>query len=147
MLIELDTKARTVYIWTDAAKMNNEGDIIKWRKTKTGQPFPIKKGQTVKEALTEFIEAKEKVEDPEENLVIPVKVGIINCDGIKYLEVDNKTIRRIFKYIDSDLKEKRLPERYIHPALLEDGIYLLELYPKDNYYNFKIADIREYDND
>ena len=40
MLIELDTKARTVYIWTDAAKMNNR----EYKRDDKGQFAPVDSG-------------------------------------------------------------------------------------------------------
>lgn len=125
--------------------LDQDDDIIAWRRTKTGQPFPIKRNQTVKEALNEFVEAKEKPEIPENVLAIETRIGIVKHHRQEYLEVDEDTYKRICADV-SEIKRKDFPKGTEYFSLLSDGIYILELEPKDKYYNFKIKDIWEHNN-
>ena len=51
-IINIDTKARTIRI------DNADSDIKTWRTTESGTHFPIKKGESTKEALDKFVEKK-----------------------------------------------------------------------------------------
>lgn len=52
-VINIDTKTRTIRVENAA-----DGDIKTWRTTETGTHFPIKKGESTKEALDKFVEKK-----------------------------------------------------------------------------------------
>lgn len=56
-VINIDTKTRTIRI------DNADSDIKTWRTTETGTHFPIKKGESTKEALDKFV-AKKQEESP-----------------------------------------------------------------------------------
>lgn len=60
-IINIDTKTRTIRV------SNADGDIKTWRTTESGTHFPIKEGQTTKEALDKFI-SKKRSADPEKHL-------------------------------------------------------------------------------
>lgn len=51
-IINIDTKTRTIHV------SNADGDIKAWRTTESGAHFPIKKGESTKEALDKFVEKK-----------------------------------------------------------------------------------------
>ena len=51
-VINIDTKTRTIRV------ENADGDIKTWRTTESGAHFPIKKGESTKEALDKFVEKK-----------------------------------------------------------------------------------------
>lgn len=51
-IINIDTKTRTIRV------ENADGDIKTWRTTESGAHFPIKKGESTKEALDKFVEKK-----------------------------------------------------------------------------------------
>lgn len=51
-IINIDTKTRTIRV------SNADGDIKAWRTTESGAHFPIKKGESTKEALDKFVEKK-----------------------------------------------------------------------------------------
>lgn len=53
-VINIDTKTRTIRV------ENAEGDIKTWRTTESGVHFPIKKGESTKEALDKFVEKKQE---------------------------------------------------------------------------------------
>ena len=53
-IINIDTKTRTIHV------SNADGKIKAWRTTESGAHFPIKKGETTKEALDKFLEKKGK---------------------------------------------------------------------------------------
>lgn len=52
-VINIDTKTRTIRVENAA-----DGDIKTWRTTESGAHFPIKKGESTKEALDKFVEKK-----------------------------------------------------------------------------------------
>lgn len=52
-VINIDTKTRTIRVENAA-----DGDIKTWRTTESGAHFPIKKGESTKEALDKFVEEK-----------------------------------------------------------------------------------------
>ena len=52
-VINIDTKTRTIHVENAA-----DGDIKTWRTTESGTHFPIKKGESTKEALDKFVEKK-----------------------------------------------------------------------------------------
>ena len=62
-IINIDTKTRTIRI------SNADGDIKTWRTTESGTHFPIREGETTKEALDKFVEKKrpESAAKPEES--------------------------------------------------------------------------------
>ena len=51
-IININTKTRTIRV------SNADGDIKTWRTTESGTHFPIKKGESTKEALDKFVEKK-----------------------------------------------------------------------------------------
>lgn len=51
-VINIDTKTRTIRV------ENADSDIKTWRTTESGAHFPIKKGESTKEALDKFVEKK-----------------------------------------------------------------------------------------
>lgn len=51
-VINIDTKTRTIHI------SNADGDIKTWRTTESGAHFPIRKGESTKEALDKFVGSK-----------------------------------------------------------------------------------------
>lgn len=51
--INIDTKTRTIRI------SNEDGNIEAWRTTESGAHFPIKKGESTKQALDRFVEKKQ----------------------------------------------------------------------------------------
>lgn len=51
-VINIDTKTRTIHV------SNADGDIKTWRTTESGTHFPIRKGESTKEALDKFITTK-----------------------------------------------------------------------------------------
>lgn len=51
-IINIDTKTKTIRI------SNADGDIKTWRTTESGTHFPIREGETTKEALDKFVEKK-----------------------------------------------------------------------------------------
>ena len=53
-VINIDTKTRTIRI------DNADSDIKTWRTTESGTHFPIKKGESTKEALDKFVEKKQE---------------------------------------------------------------------------------------
>lgn len=53
-IINIDTKNRTIHV------SNADGDIKAWRTTESGAHFPIKKGESTKEALDKFVEKKQE---------------------------------------------------------------------------------------
>lgn len=60
-VINIDTKTRTIRV------SNADGDIKTWRTTESGTHFPIKEGQTTKEALDKFVEKKRPEAQQEES--------------------------------------------------------------------------------
>lgn len=52
-VINIDTKKRTIHV------SNADGDIKTWRTTESGTHFPIKEGESTKEALDKFVEKKQ----------------------------------------------------------------------------------------
>ena len=48
-IININTKTRTIHV------SNADGDIKAWRTTESGAHFPIKKGESTKEALYIFV--------------------------------------------------------------------------------------------
>lgn len=52
-IINIDTKTRTIRI------SNADGDIKTWRTTESGTHFPIREGESTKEALDKFVESKQ----------------------------------------------------------------------------------------
>lgn len=54
-VINIDTKTRTIRVENAA-----DGDIKTWRTTESGAHFPIKKGESTKEALDKFVEKKQE---------------------------------------------------------------------------------------
>ena len=79
-VINIDTKTRTIRV------SNADGDIKTWRTTESGTHFPIKEGQTTKEALDKFV-AKKRPEAKQQ----PAKSGPTwNPQKIKgYKDADN----------------------------------------------------------
>lgn len=62
-VINIDTKTRTIHV------SNADGDIKTWRTTESGAHFPIRKGESTKEALDKFVgskrpEAKKEKQQP-----------------------------------------------------------------------------------
>ena len=53
-IININTKTRTIHV------SNADGDIKAWRTTESGAHFPIKKGESTKEALDKFVEKKQE---------------------------------------------------------------------------------------
>ena len=51
-IINIDTKTRTIRV------SNADGDIKTWRTTESGTHFPIREGESTKEALDKFVEKK-----------------------------------------------------------------------------------------
>ena len=51
-IINIDTKTKTIHI------SNADGDIKTWRTTESGTHFPIREGESTKEALDKFVEKK-----------------------------------------------------------------------------------------
>ena len=51
-IINIDTKTRTIHV------SNEDGKIKAWRTTESGAHFPIKEGESTKEALDKFVEKK-----------------------------------------------------------------------------------------
>lgn len=60
-VINIDTKTRTIRVENAA-----DGDIKTWRTTESGAHFPIKKGESTKEALDKFVASKRKGSDDKE---------------------------------------------------------------------------------
>lgn len=58
-VINIDTKTRTIRVENAA-----DGDIKTWRTTESGTHFPIKKGESTKEALDKFVEKKRSTSTP-----------------------------------------------------------------------------------
>lgn len=56
-IININTKTRTIHV------SNADSDIKTWRTTESGAHFPIKKGETTKEALDKFVEKKHGITD------------------------------------------------------------------------------------
>lgn len=53
-IININTKTRTIHV------SNADGDIKAWRTTESGAHFPIKEGESTKEALDKFVEKKQQ---------------------------------------------------------------------------------------
>lgn len=83
-VINIDTKNRTIRIENAA-----DGDIKTWRTTESGAHFPIKKGESTKEALDKFVEKKRPEAKKEDNYDLKfagdIKKGdIVSAGGKDY---------------------------------------------------------------
>lgn len=71
-VINIDTKTKTIHI------SNADGDIKTWRTTESGTHFPIREGESTKEALDKFVgskrpEAKKEKQQPAKTASAPEK--------------------------------------------------------------------------
>lgn len=87
-VINIDTKTRTIRI------DNADSDIKTWRTTESGTHFPIKKGESTKEALDKFVEKKRPEAKKESGLL-----------GDRYDKQKQEEISELRKYAESMRKQ------------------------------------------
>lgn len=87
-VINIDTKTRTIRI------DNADSDIKTWRTTESGTHFPIKKGESTKEALDKFVEKKRPEAKKESGLL-----------GDRYDKQKQEEISELRKHAESMRKQ------------------------------------------
>lgn len=102
-VINIDTKTRTIRVENAA-----DGDIKTWRTTESGVHFPIKKGESTKEALDKFVEKKRPEAKKESGLdkdkIKAHKQGLIYYDD--YAKQQSEKEEKARKAREKALKDK-----------------------------------------
>jgi DNA-binding phage protein len=90
-VINIDTKTRTIRV------ENADGDIKTWRTTESGTHFPIKKGESTKEALDKFVEKKRPEAKKESGSKQDIYGDIKDIDFTKLTDSDIKKIEQLYQ--------------------------------------------------
>lgn len=117
-IINIDTKTRTIHV------SNADGDIKAWRTTESGAHFPIKKGESTKEALDKFVEKKRPESTPKTAGQLKKAAEKFEADPAYHYE----RAERLSKMIKQ--REKELDSPNISPTMkktIERGIGELQL--------------------
>lgn len=117
-IINIDTKTRTIRV------SNADGDIKAWRTTESGAHFPIKKGESTKEALDKFVEKKRPEATPKTAGQLKKAATKLESDPAYHYERADRLSEMIKQ------REKELDSPNISPTMkktIERGIGELQL--------------------
>ena len=114
-VINIDTKTRTIRV------ENADSDIKTWRTTESGTHFPIKKGESTKEALDKFVEKKRPEAKKESGKSEYEEAKDRYSEAVKQRK---KVIEEIYQYtkktgeenIHLEAQKKRLEKIMVHEA-------------------------------